>query len=139
MQFLEMRKPFTTEEIRQIFELKKKGYKASEIAKIVGRTIAAINTFFAREKHHHCYSRMLKEDQSIQTEKVDIKVNGVKVAEVPASIVETHTETQAPVAVKTMTPREMIKALYNLGYRIENNQLVCYVKQTVKIQDIINE
>jgi len=32
----------------------------------------------------------------------------------------------------------MIKHLYNLGYRIENNQLVCYTKNVVKIQDIIH-
>ena len=141
MRFLEMRKPFTTEEIRQIFEFKKRGYKTSEIAEIVGRTTAAINTFFAREKNHHCYSRMLKEDQSIQAEKVDIKVNGVKVAEAPAAVMETQAEiTPRPIGQpnKEMTPREMIKRLYDLGYRIENNQLVCYQRVQVKIQDIIN-
>lgn len=36
-----------------------------------------------------------------------------------------------------MTPREMIAALYGLGYRIENNQLVCYQKITVNVKDII--
>lgn len=40
--------------------------------------------------------------------------------------------------LREMTPREMIKHLYNLGYRIENNQLVCYTKNVVKIQDIIH-
>ena len=39
---------------------------------------------------------------------------------------------------KVMTPREMIKSLYDMGYRIEDNHLVCYVRQTVKLQDIIN-
>jgi len=39
---------------------------------------------------------------------------------------------------REMSPREMIKHLYNLGYRIENNQLVCYTKNVVKIQDIIH-
>ena len=34
--------------------------------------------------------------------------------------------------------REMIKHLYNLGYRIENNGLVCIQKVTVNIKDIIN-
>ena len=36
------------------------------------------------------------------------------------------------------TPREMIKHLYNLGYRIENNGLVCIQKVSVNIKDIIN-
>ena len=35
-------------------------------------------------------------------------------------------------------PKEIIKYLYKLGYRIEDNRLVCYVKQTVNIKDIIN-
>lgn len=38
-----------------------------------------------------------------------------------------------------LSPREMIKRLYDMGYRIENNQLVCYQKTVVKIQDIIRE
>ena len=36
------------------------------------------------------------------------------------------------------TPREMIKHLYNLGYRIENNEIVCIQKVKVNIKDIIN-
>ena len=32
----------------------------------------------------------------------------------------------------------MIKYLYDRGYRIEDNTLVCLVKQKVKLQDIIN-
>jgi len=37
------------------------------------------------------------------------------------------------------TPREMIKALYDMGYRIENNQIVCYKRQVVVVDDIIKE
>jgi IS30 family transposase len=47
-------------------------------------------------------------------------------------------ETPVVTKVVEMTPREMIKRLYNLGYRIENNTLVCYTKQVVKLNDIIN-
>ena len=43
---------------------------------------------------------------------------------------------QAPKA--KMTYRDMIKALYDAGYRIEDNQVVCYVRQVVKIGDIVN-
>jgi hypothetical protein len=137
----EKAKAYTTEEIRQILDLKKAGAYNREIAAVVGRSECSIATFLTAERTTKRYSKRLNkasEKEKATTNMVDIKVNGVKVAEAPSSIVETHTETPAPVAVKTMTPREMIKALYNLGYRIENNQLVCYVKQTVKIQDIIN-
>lgn len=44
-----------------------------------------------------------------------------------------------PTIIKEkMTPREMIKALYDLGYRIEDNQLVIYQRQVVKIGDVVN-
>ena len=35
-------------------------------------------------------------------------------------------------------PREMIKYLYDLGFRIENNEIVYYEKRKVKLEDIIN-
>lgn len=44
-----------------------------------------------------------------------------------------------PAVIKEpMTPREMIKALWDLGYRIEDNELVCYQRQVVKLGDIVN-
>ena len=36
------------------------------------------------------------------------------------------------------TAETMIKKLYDWGYRIENNTLVRYTKEVVRIQDIIN-
>lgn len=38
---------------------------------------------------------------------------------------------------RAMTPRQMIKALYDLGYRIEENQLVVVKREVVKHSDII--
>lgn len=46
-----------------------------------------------------------------------------------------------PVKEKTLNdfpPRDIIKHLYNLGYRIEDGKLVCYVRQNVNVKDIIN-
>lgn len=40
--------------------------------------------------------------------------------------------------VREMTPREMIKALYDMGYRIEGNKLVLVMRKEVKLSDIIN-
>ena len=48
----------------------------------------------------------------------------------------------AAVKEKTLDdfkPREMIKHLYKLGYRIENNGLYVITRQQVKLGDIINE
>lgn len=50
---------------------------------------------------------------------------------------EASATTQPVSQPKTMSPRDMIKKLYDMGYRIEDNRLVCYVKQTVKLSDII--
>lgn len=44
----------------------------------------------------------------------------------------------SPASLSDFAPRDIIKHLYNLGYRIEDNKLVCYVKQVVKLGDIIN-
>ena len=62
----------------------------------------------------------------------------MEVAKVPAGMVETKEPSVKIVEkLREMTPREMIKKLYDIGYRIEDNQLVCYVKQPVNVKDII--
>lgn len=38
-----------------------------------------------------------------------------------------------------MSPREMIKKLYDMGYRIKDNKLYVIRPVEVKLQDIINE
>lgn len=48
----------------------------------------------------------------------------------------------APAKEKTLSdfqPREIIKHLYKLGYRIENNGLYVITKQQIKLADIISE
>ena len=56
---------------------------------------------------------------------------------------ETQPSPAPAVAIKEKTlddfqPREMIRHLYKLGYRIENNGLYVITKQQVKLGDIIN-
>lgn len=45
---------------------------------------------------------------------------------------------QKPASLSDFTPREIIKYMHGLGYRIENNQLVYYSKQVVNLKDVIN-
>ena len=63
--------------------------------------------------------------------------------------IKMYKETTPAVPPKTVTvvkektlddfsPRDIIKHLYNLGYRIENNALVYYSKQYIKLNDIVN-
>jgi len=132
-------KPYTTDDLRTILQMGAENKSYSEIAKATGRTIGAITTFFYNERKTGCHSSTINYLAKKDEKKVDIMVGGVKVAEAPRSMVSTKDSPETPVAKTVeMSPREMIKKLYNLGYRIENNQLVCYVKQTVRLQDIIN-
>ena len=114
---------FSVEEVKEIFRLRQMGYKYSEIATAIGRSYSGIAMFFKREKEAHTYSAMLGEQIP-------------SVRETPAT---PQKEGEAPVNTHAeLTPREMIKRLYDLGYRIEDNNLVCYQRVQVKIQDIIN-
>ena len=42
-----------------------------------------------------------------------------------------------PATLSDFSPRDMIKYLYNLGYRIENNQLVFWERKVVNIKDVV--
>ena len=123
------RKPYTTEEIKTILEMRSRGCSYKEISEKTGRTPHALSQLVSNDKRTGCYSNLI-------AKKAELKVGGIKVAEVPESAIEKPKDESRPV--QEMTPRQMIKKLYDLGYRIENNQLVCTIKQVVKIQDIIN-
>lgn len=110
-------RPFTPEENKQIETLLDEGKTAKQIAEIVGRTAGAVSRQIFR-------MRKATEEGKPNEEKP--KQIGLLHADAPT------------VKVIELTPRQMIKKLYDLGYRIENNQLVCYTKNVVKIQDIIH-
>lgn len=104
-------RPFTPEENNKIQRLYDEGKTAKEIGEAIGRTTGSVN-------------------QQIYKMRKAAGENDTK----PIGLL--HKDT--PVKEKELTPRQMIKKLYDLGYRIENNQLVCYTKNVVKIQDIIH-
>lgn len=138
---------FTEEEIIQIVKDFEGGKSYREIAAEHARSMGSITQVIYNYRHKN--PRHL-------AGKVALKVGDVVVAEVPKSNVESieHTVEEAMKSVEfvssktepekisgksqTMTPREMIKALYDQGYRIENNQLVCYVHTPVNVRDIVN-
>ena len=143
-------KNFDKSEARLIIELDKEGKSTSEIAKEVGRTKASIQSFLDREYRDHRYTKKFDLDNADKPEekKTDkapaqrmrsLMVAGVKVGETTAESIEgTESPVASTVRTKELQPREMIKKLYDMGYRIENNQLVCYQKVVVKVNDIIN-
>lgn len=123
-------KDYTTTELAEIKGYLKDGCTYAEIAELMGRSKKAIELLVLRQG----WTRGRFKESSDN--------------EVPVwktTVVETEQELKknesVPVKEKTLfdfTPREIIKHMYNLGYRIEDNKLVCIVKQVVNVKDIIN-
>ena len=103
---------FTPEEIKDIVRLYDNGVPAKEIAKQKDRTTGSIHQVIYQVR------KQMKNENATPTASAK-----------PASMPKPT----------NLSPREMIKALYDMGYRIENNQLVCYQKQVVKVSDIISD
>lgn len=110
----------------------KDGFTYDEIAELMGRTKVSVSNY-AKRRGWGVKQNKQKFPADVQ-KKIDIVVEK---KETPTTIVVSP----APVKEKTLkdfSPRELIKHLYNLGYRIENNQLVVIQKVPVKLNDIIN-
>lgn len=123
-------KDYTTTELAEIKGYLKDGCTHAEIGELMGRSKKAIEQLVL----HQGWTRGRFKESSD---------NSVPVWK--TTIVETQEEFKknepAPVKEKTLfdfQPRDMIRHLYNLGYRIEDNKLVCIVKQVVNVKDIIN-
>lgn len=108
--------PYTEDEIQIILGFIKEGHSSKEISELTKRSPGAINTLAYK----------VRKGQMANVPKIPEKKSAEY--EISGSVIKTK---------EVMTPRDMIKALYDMGYRIENNQLVCYVKQVVKVSDIV--
>lgn len=122
-------KDYTTTELAEIKSYLKDGCTFGEIAELMGRSRKSIANVIQRMQ----WTRGRYRDDVLETPEV--------IKEVSKELTEPAEETKFVVKEKTLkdfTAREMIKYLYGLGYRIEDNRLVCYVKQSVNVKDIIN-
>lgn len=137
-------KPLTTEDIKDILNRYYNEKKsAGRISREVGRTESSIRNIV------HRYKSMAPEKKKVELNakpETIQKINELlkrdepkeeKVANEVISPVVTPVKTNTPIE-KEITPREMIKRLYDLGYRIMDNMLVVLVPQPVKLNDIIN-
>ena len=111
------KKKYTVEEIFTIAEMKRNGATAREIAEKLGRTPKAISLYLMHQRQKFGQSAPTRTDKEPK-------------------------EVQPAVAPKAKTledfpPREMIKHLYNLGYRIEGDELWFVQKTRVKLGDIL--
>ncbi|MBR6347458.1 MAG: hypothetical protein IKR80_00735 [Spirochaetales bacterium] len=146
-----MKAQVTEKTAEEILEYRRAGFTIKDIASFVGLSNTCVNTWLSRhlpkEERRALALNSIKQNKNnsamIYNHKEAARITGEETPaernskEYPA----TKEEAKAPVKEKTLKDfqaRDMIKHLYNMGYRIENNQLVCLVKQAVNLKDIIN-
>ena len=141
-------KHYTTIEIKKILDMRyNKGMKFDAIAEIIGRTSKSVEDACHRHKNRFPEfkstvpiqtskkNRQKIEELLKRSEEADVATEEMQIA-ADGALENFYGKQYKPTP--TMTPREMIKHLYTLGYRIKNNELVVLVEQRVNIKDIIN-
>ena len=107
---------YTLAEITTMKSMLAAGKTYKEIAETLERTPAGIYCFFQREK---AKGKVNADKEIVSTSTIDdVEMPVVKVP-------------------RDMTPREMIKRLWDMGYRIENNKLVVITRTEVNLADIV--
>lgn len=108
------RKPNYEQEMTEIIKLREDGYKLSEISELTGIPRGTITARLSRMK------------ANINSHEVEAKeINPVA--------------QQKEKTLNDFQPRDMIKHLYNLGYRIKDNSLYVMTLQKVNIQSVLSE
>jgi hypothetical protein len=128
-------KPYSDDELKTILHLYYNENKlAKDVARVVGRSYKAVQNVVKR------YKSMVPEKNYVSkmTIAVDAKKPAVEVVQVEEPVTVVKPSSKYVTVHTEMSPREMIKHLYSLGYRIKNNELVVLVEQKVNIKDIIN-
>jgi len=108
-------RPYTEQELNEMRQLKKQGATYAEIGKMFNRTEAAVQLKFSD---------------------LGWTNNGFNGESKPV-VKSTVTMPAKEKTLSDFKPRDMIRHLYNMGYRIDNNMLVCIVRQTVNMKDIL--
>ena len=147
-------KEYTTTELAEIKGYLRDGCTYAEIGELMGRTTRAIEQLCIRMKW--TFGRYKEDNQGSQpwseilNKPVELGIQFpeqmpeepvVETTEEVKQAVEVMQNIVKPVKEKTLddfSPRELIKNLYDRGYRIENGRLICIVHQVVNIKDIIN-
>lgn len=111
------------------------GMTAKQIAKITGRTADGISNLVRR------YKDLIPPKDYVPTV-FTTKENEDKIKELlekseESKVSKQHNISEEAKTTPQLSPREMIKHLYSIGYRIKDNGLVVLVEQPVNIKDII--
>lgn len=153
-------KKFTAAEMRTIVTMKHSGYKYKEIAEKIGRSEKSVNNFCQRYRlakpNSATIAKMKAEGKPITTVQEEEKkfLEGINldlddeiigtITPMPTPEIKNVTISAKPqkefVQTKTLddfSSRDMIKKLYDRGYRIEDGKLVCYIKKSVQLNEIL--
>lgn len=120
-------KHYTQEELEQMREMRKQGATYKEIADMFGRTENSI---------------MVKFSAMGWAKSVD---SGARIAPANSDPSKPKELTSVPdrlvrkLQLSDFEPREMIKYLYNLGYRIKNNKLVFVTEKVVNMKAVLED
>jgi len=129
---------WTKEEEAELKGYLKDGFSYEEIAELMGRTKISVSNH-AKQKGWGPRQIMQKFSANVQEKINNVKepviTDNSKPAQRNEFIPSAHVKEKT---LKDFQPRDIIKHLYDLGYRIEDGKLVCIVKQTVNLKDIIN-
>lgn len=116
-------KPYTQEELEQMREMRKQGATYKEIADMFGRTENAVMVKFSQMGWSVTNPSKAKRLQAEQPKELTT---------VPDKLVR-------KLQLSDFEPREMIKYLYNLGYRIKNNKLVFVTEKVVNMKAVLED
>lgn len=108
---------FTQEEISSIVNFKEEGLSNEDIASLFGREPRQIKDLLCRLK---------KRENSDQKKPVFHEAPDL-------------TPAKPEKTLKDFDPRDMLKQLYDLGYRIDEKGIYVMVKQYVNLKSIIND
>lgn len=127
-------KDYTTTEIAEIKGYLKDGCNYSEIGELMGRTKKSIQNLVLRQGWTN--GRFNESSDNVLPK---WKATVTETKPMPKTLID-DVEPKMEKTLNDFQPREIFKHLYKLGYRIEGSdwKLVCIVKQTVNIKDVIN-
>ena len=127
-------KDYTTTEIAEIKGYLKDGCNYSEIGELMGRTKKSIQNLALRQGWTN--GRFNESSDNVLPK---WKATVTETKPMPKTLIN-NVEPKMEKTLNDFQPREIFKHLYKLGYRIEGSdwKLVCIVKQTVNIKDVIN-
>lgn len=132
-------KHYTQQELEEIKLLRKQGATYPQIAEMFGRTPKAIAVLFQSKTMTESVGGIAKKpepqpDSEIDNLKAQNKSLYAEIESLRKQLAEARKR-----SLETISPRDIIKHLYNLGYRIEDGELVVIEKKVVNIKSVLHE